>query len=127
MMLSNYEEALKEARKALDVTGGHSRRVLAEMGKVYAAWGKTAEARAILNDVRQGTWKQPEPHYEVAVFLAALGEKDAALASLKTAVDLKLSRVVWIKSDPELDSLRQDPRFEGLLRQMRLAPEGEKR
>jgi DNA-binding winged helix-turn-helix (wHTH) protein/TolB-like protein/tetratricopeptide (TPR) repeat protein len=122
MMLSNYEEALKEARKALDVTGGHSRRVLAEVGKVYAAWGKTAEALAILNEVRQGTWKQPEPHYEVAVFLAALGEKDAALGSLKTAVDLKLARVVWIKSDPELDSLRQDPRFEGLLRQMRLAP-----
>jgi len=122
MMLPNYDEALQEARKALDVTGGHSRRVLAEMGKVYAAWGKAAEARAILKDVRQGTWKQPEPHYEVAVLLAALGEKKAALDSLKTAIDLRLARVVWIKSDPELDSLRQDPRFEELLRQMRLAP-----
>lgn len=122
MMLGKYDEALNEAKKALDITGGHSRRVLAELGKVYAASGKTTEARAILKEVRQGTWKQPEPHYEVAVLLASLGEKDAALDSLKTAIDLMLTRVVWIKSDPELDSLRQEPRFEEFLRRMRLTP-----
>jgi hypothetical protein len=93
-----------EARKALDIPGGNSRRVLAELGKVYAASGKTAEARAILKDVRQGTWKQPEPHYEVAILLAALGEKEAALKSLKTAIDLRLSRIVWIKSLKGLNS-----------------------
>ena len=122
VMVSKYDDALSEAKKALDVTGGHSRRVLAEMGKVYASAGKTAEARAILSEVRHGTWKQPEPHYEVAVLLAALGEKEAALDSLKTAINLRLTRVVWIKSDPELDPLRQDARFDAFLRQMRLEP-----
>ena len=122
MMLGKYDEALNEAKKALDITGGHSRRVLAELGKVYAASGKTSEARAILKEVRTGNWNQPEPHYEVAVLLASLGEKATALDSLKTAIDLMLTRVVWIKSDPDLDNLRQEPRFEEFLRRMRLTP-----
>ena len=33
MMLGKYDEALNEAKKTLDITGGHSRRVLAELGK----------------------------------------------------------------------------------------------
>ena len=122
LMLARYPEALSECQRAMDISGGHSRRILAELGKVYAAWGKTAEARGILEQLRRGSWTEPEPHYEMAVLYAALGDRNAALTSLSTAIQMRLTRVIWMKVDPELDSLHGDPRFTDLLKQMRLAP-----
>lgn len=122
LMLAKYDEALIEAQKTLDIAGGNNRRILAEKAKVFAAAGKAEEARAALKEVREGKWNQPEPHYEIAVLLAALGERNAALDSLQTAVELRLTRVIWMNADPELDPLHAGLRFEELLKKMRLAP-----
>jgi hypothetical protein len=52
---------------------------------------------------------------------AGLGETGHAFAWLKRARDTRDERMVMIKVDQKLDSLRSDPRFGELLRSLDLA------
>jgi DNA-binding winged helix-turn-helix (wHTH) protein/TolB-like protein/Flp pilus assembly protein TadD len=122
LLLSRLDEGQAEGKKTLDIAGGHNRRVLIELATVWAAQGKKAEARGAIEEVNRGEWKEPLPHYEIAVLHSALGDKSAALDSLRTAVELRLTRVVWMRTDPELDSLHAEPQFQELLKTMRLTP-----
>jgi hypothetical protein len=46
----------------------------------------------------------------------ALGHVDEAIAWLNSAIDARQSHVVYLKQDAKFDPLREDPRFEQLLR-----------
>ncbi len=52
---------------------------------------------------------------------AALGERDRALEWLEKAYANHFGPLVLLNVDPELDSLRSDQRFRGLLRRTGLA------
>jgi len=56
--------------------------------------------------------------YSIAVFLAESGEKDNAIAALNNAYENRLYRVGHIKVDPRLDPLRDDPRFQELMKKV---------
>ncbi len=62
------------------------------------------------------------PSYGIGVIHAGLGEDDQAFEWLERAYEERSSRLVYLKVDPPLDNLRPDPRFEDLLRRVRLAP-----
>jgi hypothetical protein len=51
---------------------------------------------------------------------AALGDKDQAFAQLQQAYSQRTFFLDFLKVDPELDSLRSDPRFQDLLGRMNL-------
>ncbi len=51
-------------------------------------------------------------------YLAALGEKDEAFATLNRAYENHEFGLLLIKTDPRLDPLRDDPRFQELLRKV---------
>jgi hypothetical protein len=48
-----------------------------------------------------------------------LGQKDEAIRSLQSAIDLHAPLVILLKVDPRFDSLRRDPRFDSLRRDPR--------
>ncbi len=52
--------------------------------------------------------------YEVAVCYALSGDKENALLWLKKALSLGLRSLAWVQDDPQLESLRTDPRFQSL-------------
>jgi TolB-like protein len=54
-----------------------------------------------------------------ATFLVQLGEKDKAFAELDKALDNREYLLLYIKIDPRLDPLRDDPRLNQLIRRMR--------
>src|SRR4029453_4505601 len=54
-------------------------------------------------------------HYRVGVLSALLGDKDQALESLNEAFKYRSASITFLKTDPALDSLRGDPRFQELL------------
>ena len=50
-----------------------------------------------------------------------LGEPDKALEWLDKACEARSPQLFWIKTLPQLDSVRSDPRFQDILRRMNLA------
>jgi len=115
-----YEEALAEMLEVRPRI--RYPRELARIGYVYATAGKRREAIKILEEMKGLTDKRYNLSTHIAAIYAALGNKDEALAWLKTACDEHEQGVVDLKVDPRLDTLRADPRFVDLLRRVKFAP-----
>ena len=113
--LGRYDDAIVELKQALTQANDYG--IMAELGRTYAAAGRKAEAEAIL--ARLTTPARPGIEFaapqDAAYIQAALGLHDEALAGLERAVDQHSSRILWLRVDPRVDSLRQDQRFEALL------------
>ncbi|HEY2433388.1 MAG TPA: protein kinase [Vicinamibacterales bacterium] len=89
----------------------------ADVLRVRALAGDQPGAREGLARLKQelaGSHQVLEPEYEAYVRLA-LGDRDAALELLSSAVDARNPNVLWMAVDPRLDSLRDDPRFRNLI------------
>jgi tetratricopeptide (TPR) repeat protein len=92
----------------------------AELGYGYAVCGHTAEARRILRDFLKGSKSSPVPALAIAVIYLGLGDKDRAFLWLEKAIDER-DLGMGLKWDGCFESLRSDPRFDGLLRRMKLS------
>ena len=55
-------------------------------------------------------------HYRIGVLSALVGNKDQALESLNEAFNYRSANITSLKTDPGLDSLRGDPRFDEMIR-----------
>ena len=59
-----------------------------------------------------------ESPYNLACFYAICGEADKALEFLQVALSNKDTTVEWIKSDPDLELLHDDPRYQQLIQEL---------
>ena len=84
--------------------------------------GRRAEAQKVLEELKDPAKLRFGCPFAIARIHAALSEKDQAFEWLQKACDELDPHVIWIKVDATLDSLRSDPRFDALLREMRLPP-----
>jgi tetratricopeptide (TPR) repeat protein len=74
-------------------------------------------ARAIVRDIESLRGRgEYVPSYEIGKVRLALGERDEALKWLARAVEEKSHSRAFFNVDPQLASLRNDPRFAALLR-----------
>jgi len=53
--------------------------------------------------------------YNIGCFYAAAGKNGLALDHLERSIELGMRNRDWLMTDPDLDSLRDDPRFAALL------------
>lgn len=60
--------------------------------------------------------QDPLVHYHLACSLAAVGETVEALQALQIAIEFGYRDFEHLEADPDLDSLRNHPRFVALLR-----------
>ena len=121
-----YAEALAEAvrwrtlfveevpafRRLLDVTGG----TFSE-AQIYAATGRQEEARQILD--RYERLPDDAAPLSIAIIHAALGNADQAFEWLERVLEQRLATLLGAAESGPLDPLRDDPRYEDLLRRMR--------
>jgi hypothetical protein len=54
----------------------------------------------------------------IATIYVALGEKEKAIESLEEAFREKAQDLPWIKADPVFASLRDEPRFQALMKKI---------
>jgi tetratricopeptide (TPR) repeat protein len=83
----------------------------------YAQSGRLGEARAIMRQLIEEKPDYWAVTYNAGCFEAIAGERDAAFAHLRRAKELDAEAAApYFREDADLDSLRDDPRFQELLR-----------
>jgi TolB-like protein/DNA-binding winged helix-turn-helix (wHTH) protein/Flp pilus assembly protein TadD len=113
-------EAISEYQKAVEMSDGNYDST-ASLAHAYAVIGKIAAARKILRDLGQRTKSAYVSPYLIATIYSGLGEKDRAFEFLEKAYREKSLDISWhLRTDLRIDNLRSDPRFQILLRRVRL-------
>jgi tetratricopeptide (TPR) repeat protein len=116
-----YGEAIAAFKKAMPLKGGSEWPLsMAGLGHVYALSGKKAEARAVLDELNLISRQQYVPANCMALVYAGLSEQDQAFAWLEKAYEEHSFQMQWLKLEPRWDSLRSDPLFANLVRQIGL-------
>jgi tetratricopeptide (TPR) repeat protein len=90
----------------------------AELVRAYSLSGRKAEAQQTFEELLSRSKRSHVSGEILATVYATLGDKAQALAQLERAYQQRSFFLALIKVDPELDSLRSDPRFEDVLRRM---------
>ena len=118
-----YREAIAEYKTVNPLKGGgESSLAMAGLGHVYAVSGKKNEARTVLDELKQVSEQEYVPAISIALIYAGLGEKDQAFFWLDKGYEQRAFQLQALKIEPKWDSLRSDPRFQGLLRRMGFPP-----
>jgi TolB-like protein/DNA-binding winged helix-turn-helix (wHTH) protein/tetratricopeptide (TPR) repeat protein len=105
-----YGEAIGELERAKALSGDRTPFVVSALAHTYAVSGRREDARRVLGEL----FKFGDATYEIATVYTGLGERRLALAWLGR---VEARRARWLlETDPRLDSLRSDPKFQVLLR-----------
>ncbi len=150
-MQRRYDEAARELRKLLDLhpdyfwyhhflgraylqSGDYEKAIPAlergrsgpwgegHLGYGYAVSGSPEKARSLIEKL---TEECPLPEhrlpYHLGIIHLGLGEHEQCLDWLVKAVERRSTELFWIRTSPEVDGLRENPRFQAILRRMNLA------
>jgi serine/threonine-protein kinase len=146
-----YDEAIAQLKKTIElddsfasahrslgrvylVTKNHAGHV-EEWARHYEIIGEPQIAALMRESFAKGGWKgylqamtgekRPTKYFfpfYVAIYYAELGDKGKAFAELDKTFEERLYYIAWLKTDPCLDPLRDDPRFQDLLRRAGFPP-----
>ena len=144
-----FELAVKQEKKTLELSPGF-KQSYGRLARLYSRIGTPAEAEDAFRDSRSSSnfspmtraaWlarngrrqeaqtmvdefrNRPDANLGTtpyAVAAATLGDLPAAFEAMNRAVDRHAGDLIWVKSNPELDPLRPDPRFARVLARVNL-------
>ncbi|MBA3601598.1 MAG: hypothetical protein H0W45_10270, partial [Acidobacteria bacterium] len=112
-----HHEAIAAYRESIRL-GDTSPGLQIYLGASYAQAGERENAQAILKQLEAG--KEYVSPGELAILYGALGEREKAFASLEKAYAAHDLQLQFLKVDPTFDSLRDDARFQDLMRRVGL-------
>jgi tetratricopeptide (TPR) repeat protein len=115
--LGRYEEAIAEEEKRRRFDPDHPVPT-ARLAYTYALWGKRHEAMQVMERLRELSKVRYVSAARWAEIYAGLGEKDRTLEWLEKAFEERSPTLVYLKTAPEYDKLRSDPRFDRLLKRI---------
>lgn len=119
------DDAIGVAEKALDLSSG-GQFFIAGLGVAYAAAGRSGDARAALERLREVSVRSYVSPYQRALIHLLLGERERSLALLQEAYANNDGWLVWLGVEPQFDPLRGEPAFEELLDKTRNPAVGRK-
>jgi serine/threonine protein kinase/tetratricopeptide (TPR) repeat protein len=127
-----YGKAIEEFKIVMDSTGGASAandeldgddlETAAALAYAYSASGKRAEAQTLLGKMIELQQRRYVSPLYLATIYTGLGEKEQAIEHLKKAYENRHPGLVLIRVEPLFDSLRDDQRFQELLRRFEPIP-----
>jgi tetratricopeptide (TPR) repeat protein len=110
--LGNFETA----RSSCEIKAAHMRTQLC-LSITYDRLGRHSDAEAQVAKIRASA--SDAGAYQYAEIYAQWGKPDQALEWLDTAVRLRSPWLVWVKKDPLLDPLRNQPRYQAIVRALK--------
>ena len=110
-----YRKTLEVGARKLEVNPDDAI-TLSRMAGPYAHFGQKEKAYAVLKRVLEIDPTDGLAQYNCACTYAVLGDRKQALTCLRNAVLSGYKNVIeWVKSDPDLVSLHNDPEYEALV------------
>lgn len=110
-----YAESIREFMKS-----GSGPYALGHMGNAYARAGQVDAALKTIETLQEHLKKDGVGRYEIALVYAGLGKKKEAFKWLEESYSARDVGLLYLKVDPPLDPLRDDPRFDDLVRRVGL-------
>jgi serine/threonine protein kinase/lipoprotein NlpI len=119
-MRNMYREAVSAAQKGVEFTGGAP---LAKgvYGYILAMSGDKEKAEQVLLELKERAKLGFVPAFAVTFIYIGLGDKENAFEWFEKGIGQRDPALFHIKSSPEADILRSDPRYTALLKKMNLA------
>jgi serine/threonine-protein kinase len=115
----DFDEAIAAFQRAIELSPP-SPRILGSLGSTLAKARKRAEAEGILRELTSLSKARYISPFELALIYFALDRLDEGFESLTKAYQDRCFELISIKIDPRFDSVRKDPRFTALYRQLQL-------
>ena len=112
--LGRNSEAVTALREAVRCSSNNPV-MLAGLGHALAANQERREALRVVRDLERLRADKGLFAYEIAVILATLGKRDDSFEWFTRAVQERSGWIVYLKIDPRLEPLHDDPRFDALL------------
>ena len=121
--IGSYELAIVEGEKGVKLSGG-SPLMAAALAHTFGIAGRTTDARQVLDDLTKQSMQKYVAAYFFAGIHVGLGENDRAIEYLEKSYQEHSHWLIYLHMDPSMDGLRDDPRFQDLLRRVGLPPAG---
>jgi tetratricopeptide (TPR) repeat protein len=118
--LGRFPQSLAVLKKSQQIFDSNPSLPLAEEARVYAFSSRQGDALRTLDRLLALSKRMQVSKYPIATVYAALRDEGQAFAYLNRAYDEHSFMLGFLKVDPALGPLRSDPRFQDLLRRMRL-------
>jgi len=116
-----YKEAVEEWKETMSEFGYMD--LAEDLRRGYAAAGFKGAMREWVAGLEALSKRDEGAPPEVLAYIyAILGEKDRAFAWLNKAYEQRRYPMPYLKTDPNWDDIRSDPRFADLVQRMRLPP-----
>jgi len=116
------DKAIGQFAQARTLTGDNGV-VLSDLAQAYASSGRRAKAVQVLGKVQDLSATSFVSPFDLSLIYLSLGEREKAISMLQKAADEHVGWVVRLGVDPAFDSLRGEPKFQRLIRRIRI-PEG---
>jgi serine/threonine protein kinase/tetratricopeptide (TPR) repeat protein len=114
-----YELAITEGEKGVKLSGG-SPLMRAALAHTFGAAGRTKEAFQMLDELTElAKQKYVAPYFFAGIHIG-LGENDRAMECLEKSYEEHSHWLIYLHIDPSMDRLRDNPRFQDLLRRVGL-------
>lgn len=110
--IAEFQKATKPSEDKLNTA------YLGTLGLAYGAAGREQEARGVLKTLIELKQKQYVSSESLAEVYIGLGEKTHALRWLEEAYQERSRKLHFLNVDPNWNSLRNDPKFQELIRRV---------
>jgi eukaryotic-like serine/threonine-protein kinase len=111
-----YEPAIKAYRRRIELAPDQRGKGLAFIAEVLYSANRRGEADALMPEVLRSAANGEVDAFSITGLYATAGEPDPAFEWFDTALADPMLTARYIRYEPELDTLRADPRFVELLR-----------
>ena len=91
------------------------------LATAYQKTGQKEKAAAVRTHLEKMAEKDPKSLYFLAYHYSEVGRADEAIAALRNCLKAREERMIWTKGEPRFANLENDPRFQQILREMKLA------
>ncbi|MEP6601038.1 MAG: hypothetical protein ABJB49_04420, partial [Nitrospirota bacterium] len=110
------------ARQMWRKLAGYDAEVTEALRDAAAATSATVYWQKRLEQELEESKSEPSTAFDMAEIFAQLGQNDQAFAQLEKAYEERSVMMMYLKTAPNLDPLRSDPRFADLLRRVGHTP-----